>query len=212
MEQAISRITIVKLMGVPPELLRNLPLPHFKISEHARLMVLQPNFEALRYRAGAQRSVRENHGAEVLNLIFDDHNAIHYNNGSSRKKPGSSLVHAGEADFESFERFSTLIADVGYSDLPTSDDFWLPTQSVLSYREIEVLHHVYHGQSSKRIADILNLSSRTVELHRQNCSKKIGAITPHILSMLFSNTALEAYHWNKSDALKTNNSKAAQAE
>lgn len=204
MEDSIATFTIVKLVGVPPELLGNLPLPHFKISECARLMVLQPNFDALRYRAEAKRSVKQNHEPEVLNLVFDDKSNMQDNNGSTRRKADSTIVHTRSADFESFERFSTLIADVGYSDLPTSSDFWLPTQAVLTYRELEVLHHVYHGRSSKKIADELNLSSRTVELHRQNCSKKIGVITPHILSMLFSSKVLETYLWARTVMLKEN--------
>lgn len=160
----------------------------------------------MRYRAEAQRSVKDDHESEV-NLIFDDESNILDNTGLSRKKADTTIVHIGSADFESFERFSTLIADVGYSDLPTSGDFWLPTQSVLTYREIEILHHVYHGRSSKKIADTLNISSRTVELHRQNCSRKIGVITPHILSMLFSSKVLETYLWTRSDMLKENANK-----
>ena len=209
MEASNPSFTIVKLLGVPPDLLGNLPLPHFKISEHARLMVLQPNFDALRYRAGAQRSVKDDQETEILNLIFDGQSNIQGNNGPSRRKADTTIVHTGSADFESFERFSTLIADAGYSDLPISGDFWIPTQAVLTYREMEVLHHVYHGRSSKKIADELNLSSRTVELHRQNCSKKIGAITPRVLSMLFSAKVLETYLWTRSDMLKENKNRIA---
>ena len=204
MEASIASFTIVKLLGVPPELLGNLPLPHFKISDHARLMVLQPNLDALRYRAEAQSPAKDDHQPQVLNIIFDSEHNIQSDNGSSRRKGDSTIVHAGGADFESFERFSTLIADEGYSDLQTSSDFWIPTQSVLTYREIEVLHYVYDGRSSKKIADELNLSSRTVELHRQNCSKKLGAITPRILSMLFSIKVLETYLWTRCDMLKEN--------
>jgi hypothetical protein len=171
-------------------------------------MVLQPNLDALRYRAEAQSPVKDDHQPQVLNIIFDSENNIRSDNGSSRRKADSTIVHAGGADFESFERFSTLIADEGYSDLPTSSDFWIPTQSVLTYREIEVLNFVYDGRSSKKIADELNLSSRTVELHRQNCSKKIGVITPRILSMLFSVKVLETYLWTRSDMLKENENKA----
>jgi orotate phosphoribosyltransferase-like protein len=75
---------------------------------------------------------------------------------------------------------------------------------MLTDRELEVLDHVYHGRSSKKIADELNLSSRTVELHRQNCSKKIGIITPHILSMLFSSKVPGAYLWARTVMLKEN--------
>ena len=209
MENPVDSFTIVKLSGVPLDLLRNLSLPYFNITDHTSLMVLQPNFEALRFKADTHRQVKSDHQPEILNLIFDGQHILQGNSGLSRSKTGTSIVLTGRAEFESFEKFSSLIADVGYSNLPSSSNFWLPTQSVLTYREIEVLHHVYHGRSSKKIADHLNLSSRTVELHRQNCSKKIGPITPRLLSMLFSSTALKTYLWTKSFMLGENGEKTA---
>jgi len=186
-------ITIVKLMNISSSQLEAIPIPHFPINEKVRLMVLQLNFDALRLKSNRLSDNQYNSQPKVLNLICDDYiNGIKITNVAD-----TSIVHLDLTFFTSFEKFSSLIADLAYADLKLSDDFWLPAQSLLTHREIEVLHHVYHGKSSKQIADALNLSARTVELHRQNCSKKIGFITPRSLSRLFSSKVLETYMWSE---------------
>jgi len=47
--------------------------------------------------------------------------------------------------------------------------------SPLTRRETEVLKHLYNGLSSSEIATKLAISSRTVEQHRNNLRKKLGA-------------------------------------
>lgn len=193
MEKNDIAITIVKLMNISSSQLESIPLPHFPISDSVRLMVLQLNFDALRFRSNRLSDNQYNGQPKVLNLICDDQvNAPKITNIAD-----TSVVHLDSTFFYSFEKFSSLIADLAYAELKLSGDFWLPAQSLLTYREIEVLHHVYHGKSSKQIADALNLSARTVELHRQNCSKKIGLISPHTLSTLFSSKVIETYMWDK---------------
>lgn len=46
--------------------------------------------------------------------------------------------------------------------------------SVLSSREVDILRLLGAGQSSKQIASALDLSTRTVETHRQNIRRKLG--------------------------------------
>ncbi len=45
---------------------------------------------------------------------------------------------------------------------------------VLTRREQEVLEHIANGLTSVQIADIMNISSRTVETHRYNLINKLG--------------------------------------
>ena len=44
----------------------------------------------------------------------------------------------------------------------------------LTPREIQIANLIKHGNSSKKIAEILNLSPRTVETHRKNIRSKVG--------------------------------------
>ncbi|MGB2688044.1 MAG: response regulator [Desulfobacterales bacterium] len=59
----------------------------------------------------------------------------------------------------------------------------------LTPQEIRIANMIRHGNSSKKIADILNLSPRTVETHRKNIRSKIGLegkranLRSHLLSL-----------------------------
>ena len=55
----------------------------------------------------------------------------------------------------------------------------------LSRREREVLELLYQGKRNQEVAELLNLSTRTVEVHRAHISRKLGSITPiQLLSRL----------------------------
>jgi len=47
----------------------------------------------------------------------------------------------------------------------------------LTDREQEVLRHVAWGQSNKEIAALLGLSVKTIEVHKANAMKKLGAVS-----------------------------------
>jgi DNA-binding CsgD family transcriptional regulator len=196
MQKNGATFMVLKLMDIPSKLIAQLPLTHFQISDQVCLMILQLNFDSLRLRSSVHNGGLNNAKPKVLNLVFDEQKGNETNARTITVIADTSIVHVGRGAFSSFEAFSSLIADLGYDDLKLSSDFWLPARSVLTFREIEVLHHVYNGMSSKQIADELNLSARTVELHRQNCSKKIGVITPRALTRLFSSKVLETYMWS----------------
>jgi DNA-binding NarL/FixJ family response regulator len=198
------RVTFLKIANLPISSHETLQLPYFRISSEVSLMVLRLNFDALRFRSSAQDSNVKSRQLREVNLIFDDQQGSQIDSSLAAEQADLLLKHVGTPHFSSFEAFSTLIADLSYADLRLTADFWLPVQSVLSYREIEVLYYVYDGLSSKQIADELSLSARTVELHRQNCSKKIGTISPRTLSKLFSSATIETYMWSAVNPPKDN--------
>jgi len=49
-----------------------------------------------------------------------------------------------------------------------------PGFNSLSQREMEIISHLKKGDSSKEIADVLNISVKTVEVHRYNILRKLG--------------------------------------
>jgi two-component system response regulator FixJ len=52
----------------------------------------------------------------------------------------------------------------------------------ISKRELEVLHLVGRGATSRKIAEQLKISARTVEVHRSNLMSKLGASNAAILA------------------------------
>ncbi|MGA0381308.1 MAG: response regulator transcription factor [Arenicellales bacterium] len=47
--------------------------------------------------------------------------------------------------------------------------------TTLTQRETEILEYVFNGKTNRETADELNISIKTVELHRANLMKKLGA-------------------------------------
>ena len=76
-------------------------------------------------------------------------------------------VHAGDA------YFSPRIAGILAKDLAegTGAD---PALSRLTPRELEVMQLVIEGKTNRQIGEHLNISFRTVEVHRVNLSQKLG--------------------------------------
>ncbi len=50
-------------------------------------------------------------------------------------------------------------------------------ENELSSREVEILQLIAEGKNNNSMADMLNISKRTVEIHRQNLRKKLGIDT-----------------------------------
>ena len=61
----------------------------------------------------------------------------------------------------------------------------------LSQREIEIINFIKKGDSSKEIADSLNISVKTVEVHRYNILKKLNLKNAAALVNFINNSELE---------------------
>ena len=61
---------------------------------------------------------------------------------------------------------------------------------VLSKRELEVIRYIRDGLTSKEIADILCIASKTIEVHRHNILKKLGVKNSAGLIQLINNHGL----------------------
>ena len=58
--------------------------------------------------------------------------------------------------------------------LRSGDEGGLPSPRDLSDRELEVFEALGRGQSTREVAEHLNLSVKTVESHRENIKRKLG--------------------------------------
>jgi two-component system invasion response regulator UvrY len=61
----------------------------------------------------------------------------------------------------------------------------------LSQREIEIISYIKKGHSSKEIADALNISVKTVEVHRYNVLKKLNLKNAAALVNFVNNSQLD---------------------
>ena len=61
----------------------------------------------------------------------------------------------------------------------------------LSQREIEIISYIKKGHSSKEIADALNISVKTVEVHRYNILKKLNLKNAAALVNFINNSQLD---------------------
>ena len=46
--------------------------------------------------------------------------------------------------------------------------------AVLSHRELQVFRLIGHGRRTREIAEILHLSTKTIETHREHLKQKLG--------------------------------------
>ncbi len=88
----------------------------------------------------------------IVDAIFSVHHDGYYFDTKVSKVLASNLINPNK----------------GMSDAPVS---------VLSDREIEILRHVCFEKTNREIAEILNISPRTVEGHRMSLLEKTGAKT-----------------------------------
>jgi two-component system, LuxR family, response regulator FixJ len=78
-----------------------------------------------------------------------------------------------------YTEMTHMVAQELKQDVRPGDDPFASAQvqgkASLTEREIEVVHHVVAGKTNKEIAVALNISPRTVEVHRAAAMRKLGA-------------------------------------
>ena len=75
------------------------------------------------------------------------------------------------------------------SELVLEENKDVPNVNALTEREIQIINLIKDGQSSKEIAGHLNISLKTVEVHRHNVLKKLKLKNSASLVNFINNTA-----------------------
>lgn len=197
MPSETNNVIVVKLLGAPAATLKKIPeINSHSVTDNIVTMSLTPNFDFFKRQAlDKVKSKSKIANLTVLNLVFDDSaeaGAEQLPSQIGRDK----LSFISPKQLSNLEEFSSFVMTSALPEIPLPENFWIPVESLLTKREWDVLHLVYQGHSSKKIAAARKLSHRTVELHRQNCAQKLGPITPILLTSLFSNSVLETYSWS----------------
>jgi DNA-binding NarL/FixJ family response regulator len=84
-----------------------------------------------------------------------------------------SLLWALNTILAGHKAFSPKLASMLVGELFTPDKIDAELE-ILSRRELEVLHHLANGGTSRAIAEKLGISARTVESHRAHIMEKLG--------------------------------------
>jgi DNA-binding CsgD family transcriptional regulator len=95
-------------------------------------------------------------------------------NCGPRQVMALSRPHQADDDLERFPLLQAFCTQAWSRHLELGGD-GTPSTAILSSREIEILNWVKEGKSNWDIAEILNLSIKTVEYHVSNVMRKLGA-------------------------------------
>jgi DNA-binding CsgD family transcriptional regulator len=195
-----NNVIVVKILGAPVAALKAIPeINSHSLTDNIVTMSLTPNFDFFKRKAlNEVKSKNKISKLTVLNLVFDD------SSEPKATQPPSQIGYdklsfINQKQLANLEEFSSFVIASVLPEIPLPEDFWIPVDSLLTKREWDILHLVYQGNSSKKIAAARSLSHRTVELHRQNCAQKLGPVTPVLLASLFSNSVLETYSWTNAE-------------
>jgi DNA-binding NarL/FixJ family response regulator len=87
---------------------------------------------------------------------------------SSKEEMIQAILEVNRGNKYVCEEVRTMLTEELSADRKNVPDVFL-----LSKREVEIVQFVKEGLSSKRIADALHISSKTVQVHRHNILKKL---------------------------------------
>jgi DNA-binding NarL/FixJ family response regulator len=130
----------------------------------------------------AARQIHKNH-PEIKIIGLSMHSGKQFIQGMFKAGAFGYLLKDGDAD-ELIVAITTVMENKKYLSKEINQEFLTLLKkgeailkTPLSAREKEVLQLISEGKSSKEIGDILFLSSKTVDVHRNNIMKKIELYT-----------------------------------
>lgn len=123
------------------------------------------------------------HNSEIKIIGLSMHSSKQFIQGMFKAGALGYLLKDGDSD-ELLNAISTVVRNKRYLSKDINQEFLNLikkgenlNKEFLSAREKEVLQLIAEGKSSKEIAEILFLSSKTVDVHRNNIMKKIDLYT-----------------------------------
>jgi DNA-binding NarL/FixJ family response regulator len=129
----------------------------------------------------ARQIIKNNSEIKIIGLSM--HSSKQFIQGMFKAGAYGYLLKDGDSD-ELLNAISTVIRNKRYLSKDINQEFLNLIKKgenldkgFLSSREKEVLQLIAEGKSSKEIAEILFLSSKTVDVHRNNIMKKIDLHT-----------------------------------
>jgi DNA-binding NarL/FixJ family response regulator len=105
---------------------------------------------------------------------------------SSREEMFKAIMEVHEGKKYVCEEIKNIL-----SEQVISGEDQLSGLNALSQREIEIISFIKQGHSSKEIADALNISVKTVEVHRYNILKKLNLKNAAALVNYVNNSQLD---------------------
>lgn len=86
----------------------------------------------------------------------------------------SDLINAIQVVSQGYMYVHPAMTRALFEDISPLDNKKFPPQTTLTVREIDVLKLLVRGHTNRQIAQVLNISPRTVEGHRSNLVNKLG--------------------------------------
>lgn len=184
---------VVKLYGASLFVSKLEKQVFYKCPDNNLFTIFQPNSDYIRsaHLKEIEKKFSSSNNIICVNLLFDE--KYSGKKPYTRKIDSQVVTKIGSAHLENSVKFHNYVFNVILADLNINEEICIPHQQILTPRQIEILYYVYNGLSSKQIALKLNLSPRTIELHRQNGIVMIGGLTPKKLELFFSPIIAKAF-------------------
>lgn len=111
--------------------------------------------------------------SDAINPSYINHRTIYL-----KKNPNGSIwlalcLYAPSTDFQTRSGIDGRIVNMQTGEVIASEKYKRYSETMLSKRELEILNLLAQGNSSDKIANLINISVYTVRRHRQNIIQKM---------------------------------------